>query len=148
MDLQERVNLKKAERGELYMLEPPFPYTNFLVETSNACNHECIFCAHQKMRRKAGKIDTLFLYDILRQAYELGTREVGFYATGEPFLVPELPDYVRKAKETGYEYVYLTSNGALATPEKIRAVIDAGLDSIKFSINAPNRELYKFIHGA
>ncbi|RAZ93288.1 radical SAM protein, partial [Klebsiella oxytoca] len=51
------------------------------------------------------------------------------------------------AKDIGYTYVYLTSNGALATPERIRAVVDAGLDSIKFSINAPERKLYEFIHG-
>jgi cytidyltransferase-like protein len=147
MELQDRVDLKKANRSELYCLEPPFPRTNFLIETSNACNHECIFCAHQKMQRKVGKIKPELVYDILAQAYELGTREVGFYATGEPFLVPELTDYIRKAKEIGYEYTYLTSNGVLATPERIRDVIDAGLDSIKFSINAPERETYEFIHG-
>jgi len=99
------------------------------------------------MTRKIGRIKPEFVYDILGQAYALGTREVGFYATGEPFLVPELPDYIKKAKDIGYEYVYLTSNGALATPERIRAVVDAGLDSIKFSINAPERDLYNFIHG-
>ena len=147
VDLQERVRLKTAERGELYSLEPPFPKTNFLMELSNACNHACIFCAHQKMQRKVGKINKELAFDILKQAYDLGTREVGFYATGEPFLVPELPEYIKKAKEIGYTYVYLTSNGSLATPEKIRAVIDSGLDSIKFSINAPERKLYEFIHG-
>ena len=147
MDLRERVLLKKADREELYCLEPPFPKTNFLMELSNACNHECIFCAHQKMQRKIGEMDQKFAFDILEQAYNLGTREVGFYATGEPFLVNELPEYIKKAKEIGYTYVYLTSNGALATPEKIRAVIDAGLDSIKFSINAPERKMYAFIHG-
>jgi cytidyltransferase-like protein len=147
MELQERVALKKANREDLYCLEPPFPYSNFLIETSNACNHECIFCAHQKMTRKVGKIKPDFVYDILAQAYALGTREVGFYATGEPFLVPELPLYIEKAKEIGYKYTYLTTNGVLATPEKIRTVIDAGLDSIKFSINAPEKKMYKFIHG-
>lgn len=147
VDLQERVRLKTADRDELYSLEPPFPTTNFLMELSNACNHACIFCAHQKMKRKIGKMDKAFAFDILQQAYDLGTREVGFYATGEPFLVKDLPDYIRKAKDIGYTYVYLTSNGSLATPERIRAVIDAGLDSLKFSINAPERELYKFIHG-
>ena len=30
MDLQERVWLKKADRSDLYTLEPPFPTTNFL----------------------------------------------------------------------------------------------------------------------
>lgn len=147
LSLQERVSLKTADRNELYCLEPPFPKTNFLMEVSNACNHACIFCAHQKMQRKVGKINQKLAFDILQQAYDLGTREVGFYATGEPFLVPELHEYIKKAKDIGYTYVYLTSNGSLATPEKIRAVIDAGLDSIKFSINAPERELYKFIHG-
>lgn len=147
MSLQERVRLKKASRDELYCLEPPFPYTNFLIELSNACNHACIFCTHQKMRRKVGKIKPEMVKSVLQQAYDLGTREVGFYATGEPFLVRELPDYIRMAKEIGYTYTYLTSNGALATPERIRAVIDSGLDSIKFSINAPERKLYAFIHG-
>lgn len=84
---------------------------------------------------------------VLRQAYELGTREVGLYATGEPFIVPELAQYVKMAKDIGYTYVYLTSNGALATPERIREVVDAGIDSIKFSINAPERKMYEFIHG-
>ncbi len=147
MDLQERVRLKKADRTELYSLEPPFPVSNFLIEVSNACNHKCIFCAHQKMTRKIGKIDQQLAFDIMQQAYDLGTREVGFYATGEPFLVKELPEYVAKAKEIGFEYVYLTSNGALATPERLKPVLDARLDSLKFSINAPERELYAFIHG-
>ena len=92
MNLEDRVRLKKAERKELYCLEPEFPYTNFLIETSNACNHSCIFCAHQKMKRPVGRIKPEFVESVLRQAYDLGTREVGFYATGEPFLVPELPD--------------------------------------------------------
>ena len=147
MNLEERVRLKKANRRELYSLEPPFPYTNFLIELSNACNHACIFCTHQKMKRPVGFIKEDLLYQVLQQAYDLGTREVGFYATGEPFIVNNLSKYVKKAKKIGDEYVYLTSNGSLATPEKLRAVIDNGVDSIKFSINAPNREMYQFIHG-
>lgn len=148
MDLEERVRLKKADRDELYSLEPPWPTTNFLIEVSNACNHSCIFCAHQKMQRCIKRIDKDFAFDILQQAYDMGTREVGFYATGEPFLINDLADYVARAKQIGYEYVYLTSNGALATPERLKRVIDAGLDSLKFSINAPTRDLYAFIHGA
>jgi cytidyltransferase-like protein len=147
MHLYERIALKKTARSELYTLEPPFPRSNFLIETSNACNHDCIFCAHRKMKRKIGRIKPETVESVLSQAYSLGTREVGFYATGEPFLVKELPDYIALAKRIGYEYVYLTSNGALATPERVKAVVDAGLDSIKLSINAPERRLYEFIHG-
>ena len=112
MDLQERVRLKKADRNELYTETPPFPTTNFLLELSNACNHACLFCAHQKMKRKVGKMSGEMVESVLRQAYDLGAREVGMYATGEPFLVPELPEYIRLAKDMGYTYVYLTSNGS------------------------------------
>ena len=69
MDLQERVRLKKADRSELYSLTPPFPKTNFLIELSNACNHACIFCTHQKMKRPVGRINKDFAYDILQQAF-------------------------------------------------------------------------------
>lgn len=146
-DLQERVSLKKANRDELYVLEPPFPKTNFLMELSNGCNHACIFCAHQKMKRSVGRINKALAFDVLQQAYDLGTREVGFYATGEPFIINDLADYVAEAKRIGYTYVYLTSNGSLATPDRVKPVLDAGLDSLKFSINAPVRDLYEFIHG-
>jgi len=134
VDLEERVRLKKASRDNLYSLNPPFPRSNFLLELSNGCNHECLFCAHQKMKRKVGQMKPEMVESALRQAYELGTREVGFYATGEPFIVKELPEYIKMAKDIGYTYTYLTSNGSLAIPEKIRAVIDAGLDSIKFYV--------------
>ncbi len=147
MDIQERLSMKKADSSDLYTLEPPFPTTNFLLELSNACNHKCLFCAHQKMKRKVGRMAPEMVESVLRQAYELGAREVGMYATGEPFIVPELPEYIKLAKDIGYTYVYLTSNGSLATPERIRAVVDAGVDSVKFSINAPERKLYEFIHG-
>ncbi|MDT3664291.1 MAG: radical SAM protein [Anaerobiospirillum sp.] len=147
MDLKERIRLKKAERPELYDINPPFPVSNFLLELSNICNHKCIFCAHNKMKRKVGFMPYETAVRVMQEAYDLGTREVGFYATGEPFLVKDLPRFIKAAKDIGYTYTYLTSNGAKATPDKIKAVIDAGLDSIKFSINAPERELYKFIHG-
>ena len=55
--------------------------------------------------------------------------------------------FVKKAKQLGIKRVYITTNGALANIEKVTKCIDAGLDSIKFSINASNREEYKTVHG-
>lgn len=127
-------------------LRPGFP-KNMLVELTNACNHRCIFCANRKMTRPVGHIDDALMLRVLREAFDLGTREVGFYATGEPFASPNLARYVGEAKRLGYTYIYVTTNGALATPWRAREVIDAGLDSIKFSINAGTRESYERIHG-
>lgn len=141
----EKVNSVREiqERG----LNPPLPVKDLRLELSNYCNHACIFCAHRKMTRPKRQMDEKFLYRILDEAYAEGFRGLGYYASGEPFMTPKLAQYVKRAKEIGYEYVYLDSNGAGADFGRIQEVIDAGLDSIKYSINGTSRENYLLIHG-
>lgn len=141
-----QTRIKESQTGT-WSTTPPFPKKRMLVELSNICNHQCIFCANSKMTRKKGFMEETFLLQILQEAYDLGMREVGFYATGEPLVVKDLDRYIYKAKKIGYEYVYLTTNGALASREKVEKIIDAGLDSIKFSINAGTKTSYKLVHG-
>lgn len=124
----------------------PFPKT-MLLEVSNICNHTCVFCANSKSDRKKGFIEKKTAMRILLDAYKLGTREVGFYSTGEPLTDKNLETYISYAKEIGFEYVFITTNGALFEPKRIHSVIDAGIDSIKFSINGANKEDYLLIHG-
>ncbi|MBD5555761.1 MAG: radical SAM protein [Roseburia sp.] len=127
-------------------LKQPFP-KSMLLEVSNICNHTCAFCANSKSDRKKGFIEKKFAMQILSEAYKLGTREVGFYATGEPLTDKNLETYISYAKEIGFEYVYITTNGALFDSQRIHSIIEAGIDSIKFSINGANREDYLLIHG-
>lgn len=130
-----------------FTLNPPVPKKNFLIEVTNACNSECIFCANRKKTRKTGSIDKKLLEKILNDAYNEGVREVGFYTTGEPLVCKNIDDYVSTAKKIGFDYVYITTNGVLATLDKIKHLVEQGLDSIKFSINAIDRETYQLIHG-
>jgi len=125
---------------------PPFP-KNMMVELSNACNHACIFCANPKMTRRIGRIDPDLLERLLGEARTLGVNEVGFYTTGDPFVHKDLAKFVALAKSLGIRYTYVSTNGALAVPARLKAVIDAGLDSMKFSINAGSRATYRAIHG-
>lgn len=141
------INERKSKRvNAVFDDSPPFPEEIFL-EPNSSCNHQCFFCANHKMTRSRSFLDKALGFRLMQEAFELGTRAIGLYATGEPFMYPGLADFVKEAKRIGYEYVFLDSNGALATPEKAGAVIDAGLDSIKFSINAGSRASYKKIHG-
>lgn len=139
--------IEDAQHTEQTDVMPLFPEKRLLIELSNICNHRCLFCANSKMTRKKGFIDKNFLKRILNEAYEAGAREVGFYATGEPLVNKNLAEYIRIAKTIGFSYVYLTTNGALATKDKIEELIAAGIDSMKFSINAGTRESYRKIHG-
>ncbi len=120
---------------------------NMLLEPTNICNHSCLMCANSKGTKKRGIIDKEFAKKILREAYDLGTREVGFYGMGEPLLDKNLEEYIEYAKYLGYEYIYITTNGALLSEERAKSLIKAGIDSVKFSINAANPEDYCLIHG-
>jgi hypothetical protein len=80
-------------------------------------------------------IDRALFTRIMREAYAAGVREAGLFYINEPFSSQVLPDAVAECKEIGYPYVFLTTNGANATPQKVEAVMRAGLDSLKFSLN-------------
>jgi len=120
---------------------------NALVELTNGCNHACIFCKNSNQGRRATFLPLARFERFVDEAVPLGLEELGLYATGEPFMTKNLVDYVRTAKRAGVGRVYLTSNGALASLERVVECHEAGLDSIKFSINASNREDYELVHG-
>ncbi|WP_029544419.1 radical SAM protein [Selenomonas sp. AB3002] len=142
--LKQRIN---ANANFEQLATPLFPKKNLLVEVTNYCNHACVFCYNSKMTRIKRFIEKKLAYDVLRQAYDLGTREVGFYATGEPLMNKNIAEFVSYTKSLGFEYVYITTNGALLSKEKTIELTAAGIDSIKFSINAGTAETYKKIHG-
>lgn len=141
---QEQYGMKRPDG--FYKIDVPLP-KNMMVELSNACNHACIFCANPHMTRRAARIDTNLLYRVMQEARQEGVEEIGFYTTGDPFIHKDLDKFTRRAKELGFRYIYISTNGALATPKRAKAVIDAGMNSIKFSINAGSRETYKLVHG-
>lgn len=142
----------RTNRDCAYTEKPPFP-KNMIIELTNACNHSCIFCANKKKQRKVSMCDQELFMRIMEEAYENGVSEIGFYLGGEPFLHPELEKFVKKAGDiygdgkNRFEYIYITTNGALASIERIKKLVSYGLSSIKFSVNAATREIYKKIHG-
>jgi len=132
---------------------PPLP-RSLNIELNNTCNQKCIFCPYHGQyafhEPKPAMLDQKFVQQILKQAYELGIgeKELGFYMAGEPFLYSGLASIVKYAKSLGFKYTFITTNGALATPERLKEIVDAGLDSIRFSINGGDSESYKKIHQA
>ena len=120
---------------------------NALIELTNACNHACIFCYNPEMKRSIGSLDLNTFKAFISNGVKEGLEEAGLYATGEPFMTKNIEEFIKIAKDCGLKRIYITSNGALANIEKVKKCLKAGLDSIKFSINAGSRETYKIIHG-
>jgi MoaA/NifB/PqqE/SkfB family radical SAM enzyme len=61
-------------------------------------------------------------------------------------MYKELAEAIRYVKQDlKYPYVFLTTNGRLSTPKKLKAVMEAGLDSLKFSFNNANEEQFAHV---
>lgn len=138
---------KKARRTEVDFTDPfpAFPREVFL-DLNNTCNGRCAFCSNRKISEYA-YMDKKLAFRIIKECVENGTEDLAPYALGEPFMRQDLAEFIEYAKGLGFKYIFLTSNGTLATPERAKPALDAGLDSIKFSVNAGTRETYRKVHG-
>lgn len=125
---------------------PPFP-DKLKIELTARCDLKCYFCSLTYKPRKRADMDESLLFKIIRQARELQVKDLGLFWLGEPLLVEALPDYIARAKQIGIPYVFVTTNGRTAFPEKMQRLMTSGIDSIKFSLNASTRERYKSVTG-
>lgn len=141
-----KARIRQKEEADI-SLHPSFVGCRMSIEITNACNHRCVFCPCRDLNRPRRFIDESLFYRLVDEGYSLGVRELAFHILGEPLLNKNLAKYIEYAKHTGYTYVYLTTNGALLTPERLHEIVDAGLDSIKFSINAGTPSGYLAVHG-
>ena len=85
------------------------------------------------------------LVDELRM---VGVEQLGLFYIGESMLCEWLPEAIRYAKEVAhFPYVFLTTNGLSATPDRLRACMAAGLDSIKFAFNWSDEHQFQRVTG-
>jgi hypothetical protein len=132
---------------EGYLSETPPVPRSVKIEITSRCDFKCFFCEHTFRDDEHKDIAPALLYKLLEELSEVGVEEVGLFWIGESLLVKELPEYVTYAKSLGFNNVFLTTNGRLATSKRVDALLDAGLDSIKFSVSGSNKENYISVTG-
>jgi MoaA/NifB/PqqE/SkfB family radical SAM enzyme len=128
---------------------PPAP-RSVKIEISPRCNYRCGFCA-LRTRESQPKWDMDFglFKRITREMRDAGVEEIGVFYLGESFMNPRLlVDCIRYLKqEIGMPYVFLTSNASMSFPEAVDECMKAGLDSLKWSVNAADEAQFEHIMG-
>lgn len=110
------------------------------IEITATCNYKCSFCTKSINQQEDGHMDRALFSRLIREMREAGVEELGVFYIGESFTCKWLPEAIKEAKDLGFPYVFLTTNGSAATPERVKACMEAGLDSLKFSINFHNAQ--------
>lgn len=112
------------------------------IEITNRCNLNCIMCDRSSMKRTFEFMDMELFKKVIDDAARIGVPDVKLNRFGEPLLHPDLVDMVRYAKSKNFSKVYFTSNALLMDEAKARALIEAGLDAVTFSIDGATKETY------
>jgi MoaA/NifB/PqqE/SkfB family radical SAM enzyme len=147
--ITERIDSTTRIPASHLVAAPPAP-RSVKIEISPRCNYRCGFCA-LRTREVQPKWDMDFelFKRITRDMRDAGVEEIGVFYLGESFMNPRLlVDCIRYLKrEIGMPYVFLTSNASMAFPEAVEACMAAGLDSLKWSVNAADEEQFRAIMG-
>lgn len=141
MTITERIDAITGIPEEYLSVTPPCP-RSVKIELTGRCNFRCAFCARDQRLRDQGDMDRQLFEDVLQDMRNAGVEEIGLFYLGESFLVPWLPEAIEYAKRIGYPYIFLTTNGSLSTPDKLEACMEAGLDSLKFSLNYADEDQF------
>jgi len=108
------------------------------IEITTRCNLRCVYCARTAGNRAVEdmSLETFSrVLELLPHAYR-----ITLVGLGEPLLHPQVVACVAMAKARGRR-VALATNALLLTPELSERLLEAGLDGISFSLDAPTPEL-------
>ena len=147
--ITERIDNTTRIPPQYLRADPPAP-KSVKIEVSPRCNYRCGFCA-LRTREVQPKWDMDFglFKRITREMRDAGVEEIGVFYLGESFMNPRLlVDCIAYLKhDIQMPYVFLTSNASMSFPEAVEECMKAGLDSLKWSVNAADERQFEKIMG-
>lgn len=133
-----------------YLQECPPAPKSVKIELSGRCNYACHFCAlRTRDKQPTQDMDFELFKKITLDMRDSGVEEIGIFYLGETLTSPKLAVMaVRYLKRIlGMPYVFLTSNASLATKPIVHDLMNEGLDSLKWSVNAADEQQFTRIMG-
>jgi MoaA/NifB/PqqE/SkfB family radical SAM enzyme len=115
------------------------------LETTNRCNLLCTTCPRTYEQLEPEADMSWELFTSLIDQYPNIARVV-LHGIGEPMLVKDLALRVKYLKDRNI-YVLFNTNGTLLTEANGRALIEAGLDELRVSLDAAESEVFQMVRG-
>lgn len=147
--------LERTKLAEVVPLSAPY---SVLIFPTTFCNFQCIYCAHslgtEKMKER---------YDFVKENMSMETYQktieqlkefpekikmLSLTGQGEPFFNKNIGKMIKIAKESNVsERIEIISNASLLTKELADEIIEAGLDTLRISMQGLSSKKYKEICG-
>lgn len=122
------INKKRFTNGEPFLVLP----------ITDRCNQQCAFCFYPNDQNK--DLPTQTIIEIART----GPPEICL-SGGEPTLHPDLPEIIHKLEGLGKKVRIITNGLKLADLDYVKALKNAGLKNVFFSLNGFNNPILERI---
>jgi MoaA/NifB/PqqE/SkfB family radical SAM enzyme len=135
---------KPGSQSELSPIAQHEPICLYL-ETTNRCNLLCTTCprTYEQLEPEADMPWSLFT-QIIDQYPNIA--RVVLHGIGEPMLVKDIAERVAYLKARNI-YVLFNTNGTVLNEVNGRALIEAGLDELRVSLDAAEPDVYQMVRG-
>ena len=118
------------------------------------CNFKCVYCKHSFAQNEKGFkesfMDINFFNMLVEQIKQFPhkCKLLNFAWLGEPLLHPQIAEMVRVAKKADVaERVEIVTNASMLRPDLSDALIEAGIDRIRISLQGLTEKDYLDVSG-
>lgn len=143
------LNQQRQILGEILPNSMPLSIS---IDVTNLCNFRCFYCSNSQSPNER-KEDGLALKHMAYQDFVAcidsiaragRVKQLSLSGWGEPLLHPDIVSMVKYAKDARVaDRIMLMSNGSLLTHELSEALVQAGLDNIRISLQGVDQAAYR-----
>lgn len=120
---------------------------SLIAEVTHRCPLHCVYCSNPlEMQARDRELSTGNWAEVFQSAAELGVMQLHLTG-GEPLARPDLTELVAAGRKAGL-YINLITSGIGLAPERLDALVAAGLDHIQLSFQDSDEDAANEIAGA
>lgn len=148
-EIKPRIDLEN--RTKLETVIPLSTPMILFVDPASVCNFKCKFCptGNPELIKDTGRWQGRMDFSIYKKIiddlkdFDGPLKVLRLYKEGEPLLNKHLAEMVRYAKNSRVvNYIDTTTNGYLLESQRIKPILDAGLDRINISVDGMSDEQF------
>jgi len=120
-----------------------------LIELTNICNANCIYCGYSSMKREKGVMGTDIFKQLIDEFDGRGGGNINLTGiVGEPLIDSDLIDKIKYARTKGnIRNIKVSTNGILLEKIGIEKMLESGIDSILINIGGMDSKTYTRLFG-
>lgn len=121
------------------------------IELTNFCNLHCVFCPRRFMEKETGFMAPGLAYKITDELHSwisAGHRvAVVPFFRGETLTHPQWDVLLADIRDKGLGPIQMATNASLLTEERAHRLLEIGVDTLSFSMDTVDPDIYKRVRG-